>query len=130
MKFGYCIFYVDSVEATLAFFEKAFQLSRRFLHDSGTYGELDTGETVLAFASHDMGEANLSGEYVRTSPDGMPFGIELAFVAEDVSAAYAQALACGASAVAEPKPKPWGQIVGYVRTPDGILIELCTPISG
>jgi lactoylglutathione lyase len=130
MKFGYCIFYVDSVEATLAFFEKAFQLSRRFLHDSGTYGELDTGETVLAFASHDMGDANLSGEYVRTSSDGMPFGMELAFVAEDVSAAYAQALACGASAVAEPKSKPWGQIVGYVRTPDGILIELCTPISG
>ena len=130
MKFGYCIFYVDSVEATLAFFEKAFHFSRRFLHESGAYGELDTGETVLAFASHEMGDANLSGDYVRTSSDGKPFGMELAFVAEDVSAAYAGALASGASPVAEPKPKPWGQIVGYVRSPDGILIELCTPVSG
>jgi uncharacterized glyoxalase superfamily protein PhnB len=130
MKFGYCIFYVESVEATLAFFEQAFQLERRFLHESGAYGELNTGETVLAFASHEMGGANLSGEYQKTCAAGKPFGMELAFVAEDVSVAYARAIACGASAVAEPKPKPWGQIVGYVRTPDGVLIEICTPVSG
>jgi lactoylglutathione lyase len=130
MKFGYCIFYVDLVEATLAFFEKAFKFSRRFQHESGTYGELDTGETVLAFASHEMGDAKLSGDYVRTSSDGKPLGMDLSFVAEDVSAAYAEALACSASPVAEPKPKSWGQIVGYVHSPHGVLIELCTLVTG
>ncbi len=79
MKFGYCIFYVDSVEATLAFFEEAFQLQRRFLHESGAYGELNTGETVLAFASHEMGVANLAGEYLKSCPAKKPFGMELAF---------------------------------------------------
>lgn len=130
MKFGYCIFYVDSVEKTLKFFEDAFHQNRRFLHDSGMYGELDTGSTVLAFASHEMGDANLNGNYARTTATDKPFGMELAFVVDDVPSAYAHAVACGAIPTAEPKTKPWGQTVGYVRTPDGILIERCTPIGG
>lgn len=130
MKFGYCIFYVDSVEATLQFFEKAFHQTRRFLHESGMYGELDTGATILAFASHEMGDANINGDYKRTTSDDKPFGMELAFVVDDVPAAYSHAIACGALGTAEPKTKTWGQTVGYVRTPDGILIELCTPIGG
>jgi lactoylglutathione lyase len=32
--------------------------------------------------------------------------------------------------LAAPSTKPWGQVVSYVRAPDGCLIELCTPISG
>mgnify|MGYP006317175061 FL=1 len=38
MKFGYTIVYVPDVAASLAFFESAFGLSRRFLHESGSYG--------------------------------------------------------------------------------------------
>jgi hypothetical protein len=26
------------------------------------------------------------------------------------------------------KQKPWGQTVGYVRDPDGFLVEICSPI--
>jgi lactoylglutathione lyase len=26
--------------------------------------------------------------------------------------------------VAEPKTKPWGQTVAYVRDPDGVLVEI------
>jgi catechol 2,3-dioxygenase-like lactoylglutathione lyase family enzyme len=40
MKLGYTILYVPDVAASLAFFEKAFGLKTRFLHESGTYGEL------------------------------------------------------------------------------------------
>ena len=54
MKFAYTIVYVPDVSASLAFFEKAFGFTRRFLHESGTYGELDTGETTLAFAAHSL----------------------------------------------------------------------------
>ena len=52
MKFGYTIVYVPSVTQALAFYKEAFGFETRFLHDSGQYGELATGATVLAFASH------------------------------------------------------------------------------
>ncbi|NJR32199.1 MAG: VOC family protein, partial [Chamaesiphon sp. CSU_1_12] len=80
MKFGYTIIYVPDVEASLAFFEKAFGLSRRFLHESGDYGELNTGETTLAFAAHDLGAMNLSAGYLAASSSNQPLGIEVAFV--------------------------------------------------
>jgi len=41
MKFGYTNRYVNDVETSLAFFEKAFGLPRRFYHESG-YGVVDT----------------------------------------------------------------------------------------
>jgi catechol 2,3-dioxygenase-like lactoylglutathione lyase family enzyme len=43
MQFGYTIIYVPDVAASLAFFTRAVGLARRFLHESGTYGELETG---------------------------------------------------------------------------------------
>ena len=39
MKLGYTIIYVPNVAESLSFFESAFGLSRRFLHESGDYGE-------------------------------------------------------------------------------------------
>ena len=62
MKFGYTIIYVPDVAASLAFFERAFGLSRRFLHESGTYGELATGETTLSFAAHELGDLNFPAD--------------------------------------------------------------------
>lgn len=38
MKFGYTIIYVPNVAESLVFFERAFRLSHRFLHESGDYG--------------------------------------------------------------------------------------------
>jgi hypothetical protein len=40
-----------------------------------------------------------------------------------------KAIAAGAVEIKAPTAKPWGQIVSYVRCPDGTLVELCTPIS-
>jgi lactoylglutathione lyase len=130
MKFGYTIVYVSSVADALVFYEDAFGFETRFLHESGQYGELNTGETVLAFASHDMGEMNLDGHYQKNDINTMPFGVELAFVTDDVAASYTKAVAAGAVSIKEPTPKPWGQVVAYVRSREGSLIELCSPISG
>jgi len=130
MKFGYTIIYVPSVSEALSFYEKAFGFARRFLHESGEYGELDTGATTLAFASLAMGEMNLGSDYVPVSAHTPPPGIELAFVTEDVNAAYAKAVAAGAVAVHAPQAKPWGQIVAYVRAQEGTLVELCSPMGG
>ncbi len=76
-----------------------------------------------------MGEMNLDGHYQKTDLNATPLGIELVFVADDVAAAYAKAIAAGAIAIKEPITKPWGQVVAYVRSSEGSLIELCSPIS-
>lgn len=129
MKFGYAILYVPDVAASLDFFGKAFELRTRFLHASGTYGELDTGATTLSFAAHEMGDANFQGGHVHANASIQPLGMEVALVTEDVPAAHRRALAHGAIELAPPSTKPWGQLVSYLRTPDGCLVELCTPVG-
>lgn len=130
MKLGYTIVYVPDVAQSLAFFEQAFGLRRRFLHESGTYGELDTGETTLSFAAHALGEMNFPGGHVHAHSSPQPLGFEIALVSDDVAAAHARAIAAGARELAAPAARPWGQTVSYVRCPDGILVELCTPVAG
>lgn len=129
MKLGDTILYVPDVAASLAFFEKAFGLKTRFLHESGTYGELETGATTLSFAAHELGDGHFPGGHVHASASPQPLGMEVAFVTEDVSAAHARALSHGAQELCAPVSKPWGQVVSYVRAPDGCLVELCTPIG-
>ena len=129
MKLGYTIIYVPDVTASLAFFELAFDLRRKFLHESGTYGELDTGETTLSFAAHELGDMNFAGGHVHADTSTQPLGFEIALVTDDVPDAHARAVAAGAREMAPPSQKPWGQVVSYVRCPDGILVELCTPIA-
>ncbi len=129
MKLGYTIVYVPDVAASLAFFEKAFGMERRFLHESGMYGELETGATTLSFAAHAMGDMNFPGGHVHADTSKQPLGFEIALVTDDVAAAHARAVAAGARELAAPMQKSWGQVVSYLRCPDGILVELCTPIG-
>ncbi len=126
MKFGYTILYVKDVEVAVAFYESAFGLRRKFVHESG-YGEMDTGETKLAFASVDLAASN-GVSFVQASPAGPSPAVEVAFVTDDVQAAFAVAVQAGAVPVAQPKQKPWGQTVGYVRDLDGFLVEICSPM--
>ena len=130
MRFGYAIAYVEDPERSAAFWERAFSLKRRFVDGSGQYAEMETGETTLAFASNKLGETNLPGGFRRNDPAEPPAGVEVALVAEDVEAAFRSALEAGAAAVAEPKSKPWGQTVAYVRDPDGVLVEIGDEITG
>lgn len=130
MKFGYTIVYVPSVSDALALYEKAFGFQTRFLHESGQYGELESGSTTLAFASHAMREMNFGTEFEPMSASAMPPDIELAFVTDDVLSAYAKAVAAGAVPLHASTTKPWGQTVAYVRSLEGTLVELCSPIDG
>lgn len=130
MKLGYTIIYVPNVAASLRFFEQAFGVKQKFLHESGAYGELDTGATTLAFAAHELGDVNFPGGHVHADQSDRPLGFEVAFVTSDVHAAHSRATQAGALELAEPRVKPWGQTVSYVRCPDGILVELCSPVAG
>ncbi len=129
MRLGYVILYVEEVEKTVQFYQEAFGLSLRMLHESGHYAEMETGETRLAFASRVVGESNFPEGYAHVRKEGIPWGIEIALVAVDVESAYERALASGAIGIVPPQPKPWGQMVAYVRDQDGLLVELCSPMS-
>ena len=129
MKFGYTILYVSDVEQTVSFYEKAFGMERRFVHESGAYAELETGETTLAFAAHDLATSNVEADYRRTKASKAPPGFEVALVTDDVSGIFERAKSAGAAPLAEPTTKPWGQVVAYVRDIDGVIVEICTPVE-
>ena len=63
MRLGYTVLYVPDVERTVSFYEDAFGLDRRFVHESGDYAEMETGQTALAFASNDLASSNLEAAY-------------------------------------------------------------------
>jgi lactoylglutathione lyase len=126
MKFRYAIVYVPDVEATIAFWEQAFGLTRRMVA-GGEYGELETGETRLAFAVESLAASH--GFTIHPNrPGENPAGFEVALVTEDVQGAFTKAVAAGAAPTSQPVEKPWGQVGGYVRDPNGILVELCSPL--
>jgi lactoylglutathione lyase len=129
MKFGYAIVYVDDVPTVLDFYCRAFGTKTRFIHESELYGELETGETTLAFAAHELGAMSMPEGYVRVSAGSRPLGFELAFVTDDVQGAFDKAVEAGAVALSEPQVKPWGQTVAYVRSIEGSVIELCSPVG-
>lgn len=127
MKLRYTLVYVDNVEATMTFYAKAFGLEKGFLHESGQYGEMITGETKLGFVHHSTA-ASHGFSYQKISPKNEPAGVEIGFVAEDVESAYARAIGAGAISASPPSKKSWGQIVSYVRDCNGFLVEICSAI--
>jgi catechol 2,3-dioxygenase-like lactoylglutathione lyase family enzyme len=129
MSFAYTIVYVAEVAASLDFFERAFGLKRRFLHESGGYGELETGATALAFATHEVARAKVGCDHVAADASVLPLGMEVGLVTYDVAAACGRAVAAGATLLHAPATTPWGQTVAYVRCPDGTLVELCTKVG-
>lgn len=126
MIFRYTILYVEDVPATLAFFERAFDVPRGFLHESGDYAELATGATKLAFSSvalmRQLGKSPIAPQIKAPT-------FEIAFETDDVAAALTRARAAGAQVVQELREEPWGQTTAYVSDPNGYLIELCSPVQ-
>lgn len=128
MRFGYAIFYVEDVEQTVAFYERAFGLTRKMVHGN-EYGELDTGTTTLAFGAREHVAKLLPIPFQRAGAANDPAPVEIGLVTTEVEAAFDRAVAAGAVAVTAPAQKPWGQLVGYVRDCNGFLVELCSPME-
>lgn len=126
MQFAYTILYVDDVAKSLAFYEAAFGLTRRFLHPSGDFGELETGGTALAFSSRALMRS--LGKNPRL-PDPAAPSCEIAFATPAVQTTLECALKAGATLVQAAEEMPWGQTVAYVADPDGFLVEICTPMT-
>ena len=67
--------------------------------------------------------------FSESSLKDKPFGIEIGFITDNVEETVSTAVNVGATIFENPKTKPWGQIVAYVRDIDGFLIEICTPMG-
>jgi lactoylglutathione lyase len=126
VKLRYTIMYVEDVSKTLAFYEKAFNLQRTLLHDSGDYGELNTGDTKLAFSSVQL--MTTLGKKPG-QPDSKAPVFEIAFETDNVQAALDTALRAGATLIQEVREEPWGQITAYVADMNGYLVEICSPVQ-
>ena len=129
MRFGWTIVYVRDVAAAVRFYERAFGLEQRFMAEGGEYAELETGGTALGLAAHTLAASNFAQPIRENDPAAPPAGIEIGFEAEDVAAAYARAIEAGATPLAKPQVKPWGQTVAYVRDPEGVLVELGSAVD-
>lgn len=128
MKLGYTLFYVDDVDLTMKFYAEAFGLEVGYLHESHQYGEMLTGENKLGFVQHETAQSH-GFSYDKMDLTKKPAAFEIGFVTHDVKAAYAKAVECGAQPVQDPKSKPWGQVVSYVRDCNGFLVEICSPMG-
>ncbi len=128
MKFGYTLIFVEDVLQTADFYQKAFGISIRFTSESKLYVEMETGTTALGFVSEKfVAESGTSFTKNRTSQPAA--GIEIAFVTDNVQAAFDTAVAAGAHPKAAPTVKPWGQTVASVTDLNGVLVEFCSPIT-
>lgn len=128
MNLGYIIIYVKDVPATVSFYEKAFELKLRFIHESCQYAEMETGQTTLAFASENF--VMTSHPFRPNRQKKQAAGAEIAFVTDNVEKKFKHAIDSGALEILKPSQKPWGQTVSYVRDNNGFIVEICSAING
>jgi lactoylglutathione lyase len=129
IKFAYTILYVANVKKTAEFYSKTFGFEVRFIAPGDEYAELNSGTTTLSFAALSLAKSNLKDGFQEGDLKAKPFGIEIGFTTQDVQGLVDKAIAAGAVLLEEPREKPWGQVVAYIRDLDGFLIEVCSPMD-
>ena len=130
LRFRLNIWFVPDVAASVAFYEKAFGCSLRYMPPGAPFAELDTGSTLLCFlAEGTIQKAGLfsSLPYTPNRPGPTIPGAQIAFVSDDIEADWARAVAAGASVAKPLEKRPNGQSMGYLRDLNGLLVELMTP---
>lgn len=129
VTYTHTIFYVKDIEQALSFYKNAFGFDPKFVHESNQYAELNTGTTIIAFASETLAKLNLPKGHIPNNIKQLPQACELVFTVHDVQKAYEKALKAGGGSIALPQQKPWGQTVAYIRDPNGVLIEIASHMS-
>ncbi|MBL0690719.1 MAG: VOC family protein [SAR324 cluster bacterium] len=130
MKFSTSLLYVKNVVKSLDFYTQAFDLKVKFLHDTKSYGEIATGSTRLCFAHHSLIESNFADTKIKgltlSNIANKPLSIEIGLEIDEnkVIHYYEKAQKFGATSIAKPNLKPWGQLVAYLQDLDGYLISL------
>src|SRR6185437_13213072 len=101
MKLTYVILYVNNVTDSVAFYQKAFGIKHRFIHESGDYAEMDTGEVTIAFCAHNLAKDILKQNYLKAA-QGQLIGSQISFEPHNLKEAYETALENGAKSITAP----------------------------
>lgn len=129
VRLGYVFLFVPDVAAAVTFYGRAFELPCRYMDESGMFAELESGATVLAFAE-DGYAAEANGIAHRPcDPTTAPPGVSLTLVSDRLEDDWARAVEAGAHVVSPPTAKPWGQTVGYLRDPHGLIVEIASAVD-
>ena len=127
-KLTHSIYYVEDVASTLQFYSKAFLFQIKFITPEKDYGELETGSTKLSFASIELGNSNIGGGFQESDLTTRPYAMEMSIETEHPGEVIDRAVDCGAILEEPLITKSWGQEVGYLRDPNGLLIAVCSPL--
>jgi uncharacterized glyoxalase superfamily protein PhnB len=128
MKLSYTILYVNNVADSVAFYQKAFGIKNRFIHESGDYAEMETGEVTLAFCAHNLAKDIVKQNYLKAS-QGQLLGSQISFEPQDIKEAYETALENGAKSISPPELKPWGWECAILLDLDGHIVEISKEIE-
>ena len=116
----YVVLIVEELDRALRFYTEV--LGLRLGHRSGEYAQFDTGSTRLALYTR-RAMTEILGISLDVPTAHAP-GFEIGFKVANVDTAFSDFVARGALPVVPPTDRAWGQRTGYVRDPDGHLIEL------
>jgi lactoylglutathione lyase len=124
MKFSFVTIYVQDIMKIIKFYESVFELKVKFIHESGLYAEMETGDTVLSFSQTKLAESIIPKGYIKSSPEKRPSNIQIGFEPEDVKKTLKIALEHGATLESDYEIKPWGWESAMIRDIEGNLVEL------
>lgn len=128
MKLTYTILYVNNVTDSVLFYENAFGIKKRLIHESGDYAEMETGEVTLAFCAHNLAKEVVKQNY-RKASQGQLIGSQISFEPHNLKEAYEEALRNGAKSITPPEVKPWGWESAILMDLDGHIVELAKEIK-
>lgn len=119
----YPLLQVKDVTATAAFYAKNFGFKALFESDWYVHLQSETNQaTNLAILQHDH-------ETIPAPGRGTTHGVILTFEVEDVVAEHRRLTENEVQVVQELRDEPHGQRHAVYRDPNGILIDLVTPIA-
>lgn len=124
-QLGYVILWCENLEVAIEFYTQILGFSQKARH--GDYVELGTGATTLGLVARQFVRDGLHLEVPPLGPENLELGIVVP--RDDVTSTFERAVAAGAKSIQPPHEQPWGQLVSYIRDPDGHLLEICSPVG-
>lgn len=127
--FSNTVLWVADAHRSAEFYHSVFGIKTHIEMKLGDYLwlELETGGTKLSFMSESEADQLFGKQYRHNRPDQPPQAIGLSFRVGDAAAAYAAALAAGATSIHAPKAEVWGGTMARVKDPDGIILDIIGP---
>jgi lactoylglutathione lyase len=134
MRLAYTTLYVEDVQSTLTFYEKAFDAKVHYIIKDKkkiVNAKIATGATVIVLQDAKQAQIPFPGNFTPLQPSQTPMSIGLTFLVMrgEVEDTYQKAVAAGAKPVQEPKIEPNGDEIAYVQDPNGVVVGIMKAVD-